>query len=58
MAAAFSWNFTTRDDTPPTVIATSPVNGATGVGCELRAATRFLLTTHNSQLVTRKRAGL
>jgi hypothetical protein len=31
MAAAFSWNFTTRDDTPPTVIATSPVNGATGV---------------------------
>src|SRR6266542_5871525 len=25
------WSFTTRDDTPPSVIATSPANGATGV---------------------------
>ncbi len=31
MAADFSWAFTTRDDTTPTVIATSPVDGASGV---------------------------
>ncbi|MDO8679579.1 MAG: Ig-like domain-containing protein, partial [Acidobacteriota bacterium] len=31
MAAAYSWAFTTRDDTPPTVTATVPANGATGV---------------------------
>ena len=31
LAAAKVWTFTTRDDVPPTVIATSPANGATGV---------------------------
>ena len=31
MAAPFTFAFTTRDDTGPTVIATSPVNGASGV---------------------------
>jgi hypothetical protein len=31
MAADFSWAFTTRDDTGPTVIATSPADGATSV---------------------------
>ena len=29
LAAAFAWGFTTRDDTPPTVLSTTPVNGAT-----------------------------
>jgi hypothetical protein len=31
LAAPFSWAFTTRDDTPPTVSATTPQTGATGV---------------------------
>jgi methionine-rich copper-binding protein CopC len=31
LAQPFSWTFTTRDDVPPTVTATSPANGATGV---------------------------
>ncbi len=31
LAADFSWTFTTRDDSPPTVISTSPAAGATGV---------------------------
>ncbi|MGH9421325.1 MAG: Ig-like domain-containing protein, partial [Thermoanaerobaculia bacterium] len=31
MAANFTWSFTTRDDTGPTVISTSPANGATSV---------------------------
>jgi len=31
LASAFSWTFSTRDDAPPTVIATSPANAATGV---------------------------
>jgi hypothetical protein len=31
LAAAFSWAFTTRDDTPPTVTVTNPTNNATGV---------------------------
>ncbi len=31
LAANFSWSFTTRDDTPPTVIATVPADGAAGV---------------------------
>ncbi len=31
LAAPFSWTFTTRDDTGPTVVATSPAAGATGV---------------------------
>jgi Big-like domain-containing protein/fibronectin type III domain protein len=31
VAADFSWAFTTRDDSPPTVISTSPANGATSV---------------------------
>ncbi|MEO8576085.1 MAG: Ig-like domain-containing protein [Gemmatimonadales bacterium] len=31
LATAFSWSFTTRDDTPPSVTATSPIAGATGV---------------------------
>jgi hypothetical protein len=31
LAQAVSWTFTTRDDVPPTVTATSPANGATGV---------------------------
>ncbi len=31
LAAAKVWTFTTRDDVPPTVIATSPPNNATGV---------------------------
>ena len=31
LAAPFAWGFRTRDDTPPTVIATTPANGATGV---------------------------
>ena len=31
LAANFSWTFTTRDDTPPRVIASVPANGATGV---------------------------
>jgi len=32
LAAAVTWSFTTRDDTAPTVSATSPANGAAGVG--------------------------
>lgn len=31
LAAQFTSNFTTRDETAPTIIATSPVDGATGV---------------------------
>ena len=31
LAAAKVWTFTTRDDVPPTVIATNPANNATGV---------------------------
>ena len=31
LAAAYTWAFTTRDDTGPTVIATAPSNGATGI---------------------------
>jgi hypothetical protein len=31
LAAAFSWTFTTRDDTPPSITAIVPANGATGV---------------------------
>jgi hypothetical protein len=31
MAADFTWAFTTKDDTGPTVISTSPANGATNV---------------------------
>ena len=31
LASATTWTFTTRDDTPPSIVSTSPVNGATGV---------------------------
>lgn len=31
LATDFSWSFTTRDEVPPTVIANSPANGASGV---------------------------
>jgi methionine-rich copper-binding protein CopC len=41
MAAAFTWAFTTRDDTAPTVTATSPVNGATGVSASTAVTITF-----------------
>lgn len=31
LASAFTWSFTTRDDTPPTVTGVTPASGATGV---------------------------
>ncbi len=31
LQTAYTWTFTTRDDVPPTITATSPANGATGV---------------------------
>jgi hypothetical protein len=46
LAAAYSWTFSTAaappaDTTPPTVIATSPANGATGVGVATSVTASF-----------------
>ena len=41
LAAAFSWNFTTADQTQPTVTATTPANGATSVSVNTLVTVTF-----------------
>jgi hypothetical protein len=51
----YSWSFTTAataDNTPPTVISVSPVNGATGVGTGIGVAAIFSETINASSVTT------
>lgn len=41
LATAFNWSFTTADQTPPSVIATTPANGANGVSINTLVTVTF-----------------
>ncbi len=55
LASAFSWSFTTvppPDTTPPTVLATSPINGATGVALNIAPTATFSEPMSSATLTT------
>lgn len=52
LAANYTWNFTTGATLAPTVVATGPVNGATGVGTNTRVTAVFSEAMDSSTITT------